>query len=909
MIELLNTKLFIPRPRKNLVSRPRLVERLNTGLNKKLTLIAAPAGFGKSTLLSEWIPQSPRCVTWFSLDETDHDSTRFWTYFIASIQQLHSDLGESALALLQSLQVPPITSILTTLINDITAFPDELAIVLDDYHIIESQPIHEALTFLIAHLPVNMHLVITTRIDPPLTLARLRARDMLTEIRANDLRFTADETRTFITRELGINLTTEEITVLEERTEGWIAGLQIAALSMQGHDDISGFIRVFSGSHRHILGYLADEALDQRPKGTLSFLLQTSILDRLSGPLCDAVTGQTGGQEILESLEHANLFIIALDDEGRWYRYHHLFGEVLQARLRQNYPELPAELHRRASEWYEANGSVHEAVQHALAASELDRTADLIGRQRWILLGRGEAITLHRWLNVLPVELLRKHPGLSLAYAWILSLLEQPETIEAHLLDAEYALANSTSLSSLEMVEDSGTIRGEIATLRAEIALSQLDIPRAIALCHEALELLPEENTNMRGVTTYYLGHAERRDGNMIEAERAYIEASNIGLQTDNLLLALHALANLSIVQIAMGRLKDAAQTSQRILEITSERKRQTWPVAGLAYQGLSKLYYEWNDLDAAAGYSRQGIEFGQRGGLIGLQSNSLNTLAFTLQAQRDSNGADKILREISVINNQNRHPVYTSQSAAWEARLRLRQGRMEQALVWTESCGLKIDDSEWSYSQEVEYLTLARVLIAQGKFEGVEGMLDRLFRTTEAKKRTGDLIEILIQQALFWDASEKKELAIQYIDRALRLAEPEGFVRSFVDEGETIHTLLLDYQSSISRKIGETIDSESLRLLTYTDKLLAAFSQPASAKNPDHSSLVESLSERELDVLQLIATGRSNKEIAVILVIALSTVKSHINNLYGKLGATNRVQAIAIARNNGLLLENPPPQ
>lgn len=904
MIELLSTKLHIPRPRKNLVSRPRLVERLNTGLNKKLTLIAAPAGFGKSTLLSEWIPQSPRCVTWFSLDEADNDSTRFWTYFIVSIQQLHSDLGESALALLQSLQVPPITSVLTTLINDITTFPDEFAIVLDDYHMIESQPIHEALTFLIAHLPVNMHLVIATRIDPPLTLARLRARDKLTEIRANDLRFTADETRMFLTRELEINLTTEEITVLEERTEGWIAGLQIAALSMQGRDDISGFIRAFSGSHRHILGYLADEALNQRPKGTLNFLLQTSILDRVSGPLCDAVTGQTGGREILQSLERANLFIIALDDEGRWYRYHHLFAEVLQARLQQKHPEMPAELHRRASEWYEANDSVHEAVQHALAAGELDRAARLIGQQRWALLGRGEAHTLHRWLDDLPIELVRERSGLSLAYAWILSLLEQPETIEAHLLDAENALTKSVSSTTQKPVEDPDAIRGEIATLRAEIALSQYDIAKAITLCHEALILLPEESVLMRGVTTYFLGHGERRNGNMVEAEQAYVKASELGLQTDNLLLALHALANLSIVQIAMGRLKDAEQTSQRILEITSERKRQTWPVAGLAYQGLSKLYYEWNDLDAAAEYSRQGIEFGQRGGLIGLQSNSLIMLAFTLQAQCDSNDADKILREISVINDQNHHPVYTSQSAAWEARLRLRQGNMDKAILWAESCGLEIDDFEWLYSQEVEYLTLARVLIAQGKFEGIEGLLDRLLRAAEANNRTGDLIEILTQQALYLNASNDNSGALQCMERALVLAEPEGFVRSFVDEGEPIRLLLLDYQKLISKRIGGAIDSESLRLLTYVDKLLAAFSQSTSVGKAKDIDILEPLSERELDILRLIATGCSNKEIAEILVIALSTVKSHINNLYSKLGARRRTQAISIARELGLLEE-----
>jgi LuxR family maltose regulon positive regulatory protein len=901
MIELLSTKLFIPRPRKNLVSRPRLVERLNVGLDRKLTLIAAPAGFGKTTLLSEWIPQCPRCVTWLSLDDGDNDSTRFWVYFISSLQHLHPDLGEGALSLLQSMQAPPITSILTKLINNITAFSEVFAIVLDDYHLIDSQAIHEALTYLIAHLPANMHLVITTRIDPPLPLARLRARDKLTEIRANDLRFTVNEVATFLTRAIGPSLLVEEVAALEARTEGWIAGLQIAALSMQGHDDISGFIRSFSGSHRHILGYLAEEVLNQRPKGTLNFLLQTSILDRLCGSLCDAVTRDSDGQKILENLEHANLFIIPLDDEGKWYRYHHLFAEVLQARLRQTQPEMPAELHRRASEWYEAHDSILEAVQHALASGTVGQASRLIERHRWTLLGRGEAHTLHRWLDELPVELLRNRPGLSLAYAWILSLLEQPESIEARLLDAEQALAYRPPQEGIENKE---VMRGEIATLRAEIALSQLDIPRAIAFCRQALDLLPAESVSMRGVATYFLGHGERRNGNMVEAERAYIEASGLGLQTDNLLLALHALANLSNVRITMGRLKEAAQTSQRILDITGKRQRQTWPVAGLAYQGLGKLYYEWNDLDTAARYLRQGIEYGQRGGLIGLEINCRNTLAFTLQAQSDSSSADEMLREVAVINEQNHHPVYTSQSAAWEARLRLQQGRTDQTILWAKSCGLDVNDTDWPYSREVEYLTLARVLIAQGKSEGVEDILDRLLQTAEADKRTGDSIEILIQQALYLYASNKKSRAFQRIERALILAEPEGFIRSFIDEGESIRLLLLDYQALISRKIGDAITGESLQLLTYTDKLLASFSQPASVGKTKDELILEPLSERELDILRLIATGRSNKEIAEILVIAVSTVKSHINNLYGKLGAQRRTQAIAIARDMGLFSE-----
>jgi LuxR family maltose regulon positive regulatory protein len=901
MAELLSTKFFIPRPRSNLVSRPRLIEHVNAGLDKKLTLIAAPAGFGKTTLLSEWIPRCPRKVTWLSLDESDNDATRFWVYFIASLQALCSDLGDSALALLQSLQLPAITSILTALINDIAGFSDEFAFVLDDYHLIDSQPIHKALTFLIEHQPANMHLVITTRVDPPLPLARLRARDKLTELRANDLRFTTEEVVAFLNQVMGLNLTAEEVTALEQRTEGWIAGLQIAALSMQNRDDISGFIRAFSGSHRHILGYLADEVLNQRPKGTLNFLLRTSILERLCGPLCDAVTGGSNGQAILENLEHVNLFITPLDNEGRWYRYHHLFAEVLRARLRQSQAEMPADLHLRASEWYEAQNLFIEAVQHALSSGAVDRAAWLIEQHRWALLGRGEANTLHRWLDELPVELLCNRPGLSLAYAWILSLLEQPEGIETRLLDAEQALASQTAQES---TESENVIRGEIAILRAEIALGKSDIPGAIASCRLALELLPDESVSMRGVATYFLGHGERRSGNMVEAEQAYIESSGLGLQTDNLLLALHALANLSTVQIAMGRLREATQTSQRILEITTERQRQTWPVAGLAYQGLGKVHYEWNELDSAAHYLRQGIEYGQRGGLVGLEINSRTTLAFTLQAQNDASGADAMLREIAAINSQSHHPVYIAQAEALEARMRLRQKRTDQAIGWAEACSLSPDDTEWFYRREVEYLTLARVLFTQNKQEGIDGMLGRLMQTAEVDKRTGDLIEILIQQALFLYTANKKAQAFQSVERALLLAEPEGYIRTFVDEGDPVRLLLLDYQSILKKKIGDEVGGESLRLLTYTDKLLAEFSQETLGEKSKPETILEFLSEREMEILRLIATGRSNQEIADILVIALSTVKSHINSLYAKLGANRRTQAIALARDLGLLPE-----
>jgi LuxR family maltose regulon positive regulatory protein len=636
----------------------------------------------------------------------------------------------------------------------------------------------------------------------------------------------------------------------------------------------------------------------------LDFLLQTSILDRLCGPLCDALTGDTGGGAILENLDHANLFIIPLDDEGVWYRYHHLFADVLRARLRQNHPELPAELHRRASIWYEAHASIAEAVKHALAAGDVLRAADLIDRERWTLLGRGEANTLRGWLDELPPEIVNDHPGLNLAYAWIFSLLEQAEAIEPRLQDAEKALALTASRNSGQPARLGDAIRGEIATLRAETALSQSDIPRAIDLCRNALKLLPEENALMRGVTTYFLGHGERRSGHMAEAERAYTKASSLGLQVDNLLLALHALANLSTVQITMGRLSDAAETSQRILQIAADRRRQAWPVAGLAYQGLSRLHYEWNDLDAAERYARLGIEYGQRGGLTGLEINSQSVLAFTLQAQHDQGGADQVMGHIVAMTEERHHPVHTAQAAAWAARLRLRQGLTDQAIRWAEARNLPIEDPALPYTREVEYLTLVRVLIVQKHFSAALELLGRLLQAASTDQRTGSLIQILMLQALAFKNQGNHSEAMDAFEHALTLAAPEGYLRTFLDEAEPMRLLLVDLQSWIRQKNGAVLDDASLRLLAYAYRLLAAFSQPAPLASQAPVTLLEPLSERELEVLRLISEGLTNQEIAAILVVATSTVKSHINHLYGKLGTTRRTQAIAIARDLGLLSE-----
>lgn len=904
MTELLTTKLYIPRPRPNLVARARLVERMNAGLDRKLTLIAAPAGFGKTTLLSEWIPQSPRCVTWLSLDAGDNDPIQFLSYLIASLKQLRPDFGSEAQAYLQFQQAPPITSILTTLINEITEFSDVFSTVLDDYHFIESQPIHETVTFLIEHLPGNFHLVITSRTDPPLPLARLRANDQLTEFRANDLRFTEHESATFLNQLTGLNLSEEEISTLETRTEGWIAGLQIAALSMQGDDDIPGFIQSFSGSHRHILSYLAEEVLNQRPSGTLKFLLQTSILNRLCGPLCDAVTGSSDGEAMLVDLEHANLFLRPLDDVGKWYRYHHLFGQVLQARLKQTHPDMLVELHQRASKWYEMQGEVAEAIQHSLAAGDEVRGAELVKRERWSLLGRGEVNTLRTWLDKLPVQIVRNEPELSLAYAWVFIILRQAEAIEPHIQEAEKALETITFDSSEDSSRYVDATAGEIAATRASVALSQSDPLRAIELARQAMKLLPEDDLLMLGFATYFLGRGELYMGHMAQAERAFKQAGILGLEAGNLLIALHAFGNVSRVQIRIGLLNEAAETSQSILQITSERSVQAWPAAGTAYYGLSRVYYEWNDLESAERYSRLGVEAGHRGGLIGLELSSLKMLAFTLQARQDSNGVNKILRQAAELTEQHQHPQDTADAAAWMTRIKLRQGKVEEAFRWANTCGLSTADVELPYAGEENYLTLARVLIAQSQPEPVVRLLDRLQQAAESEQRYSSLIEILVIKALAHQLHGDRLDALDDLERALILAEKESYVRTFVDEGEPLRLVLVELRQRLRRTISNGIENSSLKLLIYIDGLLSSFPLAADLSAQEIDGILEPLSDRELDILRLIASGHSNKEIADLLVIAVSTVKSHINHLYGKLGTNRRTQAVAIARDMGLLSE-----
>jgi LuxR family transcriptional regulator, maltose regulon positive regulatory protein len=911
---LLSTKLYIPPARPNRVPRPRLTKQLND--LRPLTLIAAPTGFGKTSLLSDWIPQSEGCVTWLSLDEGDNDLIRFWVYVVIALQKLHADLGESAKAFLQSPQPPPITSILSTLINEISSFPEKFSIVLDDYHLIKTQPIHEALTFLLDHLPPQMHVILTTRADPPLPIARLRARNQLTELRAEDLRFTSEETSVFLNEAMELKLTSQDIAALEERTEGWVAGLQLAALSMQGRDDVSGFIRAFSGSHRHVLTYLAKEVLEQCSEGTLNFLLQTSILDRLCGPLCDAVTGGTDSQALLQKLEQANLFILPLDDEGKWFRYHHLFADVLRAHLLQTLSGTKPELHRRASAWHEENGSLAEAISHAMAAGNLDKAVQLVEQSAWHLIGRGELTTLQIWLDSLPLAVVRTRPRLSLAYAMIRSITNQLDALESHLQDAERVLEDEEICRDDSLHDDRDALKGQVAALRAHLALEQNDAQRSIKLCTQALILIPEDNTLLQSLTLYFLGNAQ----SAIDDITAGIETLNQGRQramaAGNPLLVLNILAVKAGLEQAQGKLRQAAATYQQILKLSAENGWQSHPHAVVAQIGFGELFRQRNDLDSAAQYLQESLEKSQSWGLKNVEIRACLTLASIRLAQRDPASAYELIHQAAqVAHNWNRTSAVRFVENH-EARLALVQGELSTAARWADASGLGVNDAHLQYEREDEYLTLARVWIAQEGSDEALRLLDRLLEAAEAGERRGSAIEILILHALALQTQKAHKEAIEDLERAMLIAEPEGYIRIFVDEGEPMKELIGNWR--VETGTHKKLTATQTRLMTYTHKLLEAIVDnapelPIIAEHPfgtnepvttlvRQSSLIEPLSARELEVSHLIAEGLSNNSIAEKLYLSTGTVKVHLKHIYGKLDVNSRTQAVARLRELNLL-------
>ena len=878
--KLLRTKLFIPSPRPNLISRPHLLARLTQGLHlgHKLTLISAPAGFGKTTLTSEWLAAGASSATWLSLDDGDNDPVRFLTYLTAALQIAVPDIGAGILAALQSPQPPSTESVLTTLLNEITADPKRQAItlVLDDYHLLDSQEVHKALTFLVDHLPPQMHLVITTREDPQLPLPRLRARGQLTELRVADLRFTPEEAAAFLNQAMGLNLPAEEVAALEERTEGWIAGLQMAALSMRGRADTAAFIQAFTGSHHFILDYLIAEVLEQQPQRVQTFLLKTSILDRLTGPLCETITGEQGGRQMLEYLQQANLFIVPLDDERRWYRYHHLFAELLRQRLRRQDSDSPAELHGRASVWYEENGLAIEAFHHAVAAHDLERAERLVEGNGTPLYYRGAVVPILHWLESLPAAALNARPSLWLIYAWALWVAHKSSQVEEKLQAAEAALP--------DVEEDAGTrnLVGQIAALRAMLAANEYDAETIITQSRRALDYLPPDNLSVRTAVIRNLGLAYHFQGDRAAASQAYAEAIAMCEASGNTFTNILATTGLGITQETETQLYAAVESYKRVLEMVGH---PPGPVACAAFAGLARIAYEWNDLDRAEEQARQGVHLARQIESIDSFASGELFLVRLKLARNEFARAAELLSQVDKAVRRHNFVFQIPEVAAVKVLLLLQQGDQAGAAQLAQAHKLP--------------LSQARVHLAQGNPGAALAILAPLRQEIEARGWADELLKVIILQALAQHMHDQEEEALRLLSEALALAEPGGFIRTFLDEGPPMAQLLTE---AAGRGI----------MPTYTNKLLLEFSIPHSKlripdsqqsaiRNPQ-SALIEPLTTRELEVLQLIAQGLSNREISERLFLALSTVKGHNRVIFGKLQVKNRTEAVARARELGLL-------
>ncbi len=929
--QLLLTKLNIPPTRPELVLRPRLVERLNEGVHSKLTLVSAPAGFGKTTLVSAWIATCGRPGAWLSLDEGDNDLTRFLTYMVAALQTLAlskvegipANIGEEVLSVLQSPQPPPNEVILTALLNEITTIPDDFVLVLDDYHAIDSKLVEEAFAFLLKSLPPQMHLVIASREDPPLPLARLRARGQLTELRLSDLRFTPAEAAEFLNQVMRLNLSAEDITALETRTEGWIAGLQLAALalqgtlSIQGGQDAGSFIQSFTGSHHFVLDYLMEEVLHLQTQEVLTFLLCTSILNRLNGSLCDAVlcetagsgqeSGQQTGQETLEYLERANLFIVPMDNERCWYRYHHLFGDILRQRLAQRLsPAEIAEYHLRASQWYEKNGDIAEAFYHGFTAGDYGRAAGLAELAWQGMDGTFQTAAWLGWVKKLPEDVIRLRPVLSAQMGLAFMDAGEPEASESRLQAAERCLNGSTDGMVVVDKAQLKPLPAMIAMARAYNAQVQGNLLATLKYAELALQHIPEDDLFRRAQATIMLEITHWARGDLESARFAMVDWMNSMQKAGNIVFVVASAFALADILVVQGHLREAEKTYQQSLKLAAQHGKEAQQITAHHYLGLAMLYHEWAVDAAAAEHLQIARELGEHTTLVDWPYRWNLAQARLKESGGDLEAALVHLDEARRVYVKNPVPD-TRPIGALKAKLYLKHGRLALAWDWVRAQGLTSDD-EISYLSEFEHLTLARVLTAEYQsrqsrhsFLQATGLLERLLKAAEVQRRIGSVIEILVVQALAHQVQGNLSLALASLERLLFLAQPEGYIRIFTDEGNPMRLLILDFRSWKEKQTSSQGDP----LLVYVEKLLSAFErseEKQSTANPKKPDMIEPLSERELEVLRLVAQGLTNKEISQRLVVALSTIKGHNLRIFGKLQVENRSEAVKRARELGLL-------
>jgi len=891
-ISLLATKLHFPQARSNLVLRPRLVTVLEKGLHGPLTLISAPAGSGKTTLMGEWreSEENKTPIAWLSLDSADNDPLRFLTYLIASIQSASPTLTLSTSDLLQSPQPPAFDILVSSFIESLDSLSTDLVLALDDYHVISNIVVHDLLNQLMAHLPPAFHLVILTRADPPLPLARLRVRNQLTEIRAHDLRFTVEEASAFLSQTMGLSLSNDQVAALEARTEGWIAGLQLAALSMQGRGDVDDFVAAFTGSHHFVLDYLVEEVLSLQSEKTRDFLLKTSILERMNASLCNALTGESDGQAMLEELERANLFVVGLDGERRWYRYHHLFADLLRNRLQAVHPEMVRELHQHAAVWFDDHQLINEAIEHTFETQDYEAVRQLMRRRFPDWWGADNRARVLQWFDRFPADFLNNEPWLCVVKAWTVWSQGKIETTEALLDRAQQAVTRLQAKGQFPRGDlEYDALSAEILAFRALITTQRDDPQAVIHLANQALALAPAEAAIVRAVAYNALQVVYRDNDEMDKA----IEVCELGLaealkggQIGTIVTTYNLLAGILIIQ---GQLHRAAGVYQEALAYAENQREADKLAFAIIHLRLADLHYQWNHLDEAKGLIESGLERADKAGNLWSMIYGRYLKALVLLARYDQQGSLEVCQEITKLLPKSWGAYYAEELKHQLLLIRARLGLLDEQAIELPS----LPDNEEIPTTEIEKLLFqVQAKIIYNHTDQVPALLSRLERITLQRKYYFWLVQIYILQAVMEKKAGNDQSAVRCLKKGLALAEPEGYMRAFLDEGPQIRDLLMSIRTTLKESA----------LTTYIQRLLAGFNHKTADTSSVRQSLPALLSERELEVLRLIASGASNKKIANDLFIAIGTVKRHTVNIFNKLGVENRTQAVAKARELNLM-------
>ncbi|MCB9451591.1 MAG: tetratricopeptide repeat protein [Anaerolineaceae bacterium] len=867
--QLITTKLDIPQGHHDLIARPHLSQRIYQGFGSTLTLITAPAGWGKTTLLSQWSLENRETTAWVTLDANDNDAHQFWRYVLTAIQTSEAHIGKTAAGFLPTLATSPAEPLITALINEIAQYDTVFHLILDNYHCIESSAIHQSVTFLLEHAPENFHLVIASRTRPPLSLARIRASGKLTELRMADLRFSFEETQHFFQ---GDARQGDDIRQVHEHAEGWITGIRLVALALPEQR----YAHPFGSSHRFVMEYLREEVFAPLHPALQNFMVRTAVLEHLTAPVCATVSGAEASHTMLDLLESLNLVMVVQEGNPPAYRYHRMLREFLLTRLHQQ-RDVAIQSHRQAAEWYASIREYRAAVEHALAAEAYEYAVELIVAQAENMWVTGAITTLHDWLNALPQQVFQINPMLCLLRAWALFFTANDLQLAHDLLNQAESL----------LTEAANPGRGILAAVRAAYALREEHLQRAITLSNEALSLLPDDMRAWRSTTLLGLGVAHVEQGDMDSAGEYLTDAVILAEASGNAFTAIIAIYNQGRVLIHQGHLQQAAQTFQQALQ-RAEQSQISFPIAGTAHIGLGFLLYEWSDLEAAAEHLHAGIDQCQALGNLEAPIRGYIHLACIKLAQQDIDGAITMNTHAEQLAQRANLKRMAERIITYRARLWLLHGNVETAFHWMQKSGLTLAD-EPDFLRETDYLTLAHIAMLRGEAKQALPLLATLRAKAERTGRTYAVIQAGALEALAWQVQDDTEQALDRLERVLTLAEVGGFIRLFVDMGKPMATLL---RHAASRGI----------LPGYVGKLLGAFGGMSSHPDGDTQPLIDPLSERELEVLQLIMNGLSNQEIAGELVVAMSTVKTHVKKIYRKLNVSNRTQATTRARELSLL-------